>query len=125
MSFVSDLFKPVSLGVAVVGAAASSVAFIGIGIAAMATRGAVFGVGVGIMLIVYGLFVGMGAYLGFRRSGLARGLIVAPALLHLASCVSLAMAGDIPQLVGSVVAGLVFVVIVVAALLPATREALS
>lgn len=125
MSFASDLFNPVSLGVAVVGSALSAIALMGIGIGAMVSRGAVFGVGVGIMLIVYGLFVGLGAYLGFRRSGLARGLIVAPALLHLASCASLALAGDVPQLVGSVVAGLCFAGIVIAALLPATREALS
>lgn len=125
MGIVTDLFRPVSLGVAVVGAAVSSLALIGIGIGSIVSRGAVFGLGVGIMLIVYGMLVGFGAWLGARRSGVARGMIVAPALLHLATAFSLIGGGDTPQRVGAIIAAAFFAAIVVAAVLPSTREALS
>lgn len=108
-----------------VGAAISALALIAIGIASIVARGAVFGLGVGIMLIVYGLLVGAGAWLGWARSGLARGVIVAPALLHLATAISLAGGGDLPQLIGGVVAAAFFAVIIVAAVLPSTREVLG
>lgn len=125
MSFAKDLFRPVSLGIAVIGTALSSLAVIGIGVASIAARFATFGIGIGIMLIVYGVLVGLGAWLGLKRIALARGLMVAPALLHLASAISLVGGGDTPQRIGAGIAAACFAVIVVAALLPGTRLALS
>ena len=125
MHAFTSTFRPVGLGVAVTGTALSSLALIGMGMASIAARWAVFGWGIGIVLIVYGLLVGAGAWLGVRRWPFARGLMVAPALLHLATAVSLATSDDLPQRIGALVSAVVFAAIVVGAILPSTRKALS
>ena len=116
---------PTSLLVAVAGTALSSLALVGIAVAVLATRLAVFSAGIAVVLLLYGALVGLGAWLGWRRQPLARGLIVAPALLHLATAVSLAQGSDPAQRAWAVVAAIVFSGIVVAAVLPSTRRALE
>lgn len=116
---------PVSLWVAVVGAGLAGLVVVAFGIASVASDHAAFSWGIGLFLIVYGAFVCLGAWLGWKRNSLARGLIVAPALLHIAIAVNLLTGGDTPQKVGAVLAILVFVATVVAAVLPSTREALG
>lgn len=120
-----SLFQPPSLGIAVLGTGLAAAALLGIAIASIAARFATFGVGIGIVLLIYGALVGLGAWLGYARVGIARGLMVAPALLHLAVCWSLATAGDMAQTIGAIAVGMVVVVTLVAALWPATRHALS
>lgn len=116
---------PASLWVAVIGAAASALAIIGVGVASLLSGHAAFSGGIGAMLVGYGLVVGLGAWLGLRRHPLARGLIVAPALLNLATSLSLLTGGDPAQSIGAGLAGCLFAAIVVAALLPASRAALG
>lgn len=125
MKSVVHLFRPAALGIAVTGTALSCLALVGMGVASIVSRWATFGWGIGIVLIIYGALVGAGAWLGARRVPLARGMMVAPALLHLATAGSLATSEDIPQRIGALVAAAFFVAIVVAALLPSTRKALS
>lgn len=125
MEAIQTLFRPPGLGVAIVGTALSALALVVMGVASIASRWALFGVGIGVVLIVYGLLVGVGAWLGIRRLALARGMMVAPALLHLASALSLATSNGIPQRIGAVTAAVVFAGIVVAAILPSTRRALN
>ncbi len=125
MGPLSHLFQPPSLGVAVVGAAVSGVGIVGAGVASMAAAHAGFSLGIGAVLISYGALVLFGAWLGLRRSAWARGMIVAPALLHIATAVSFIGSDDTPQVVGSAVALVVLVATVVAAVLPSTREALG
>lgn len=117
--------RPLSLWIAVLGSALAALVVVGFGIVSMVTNLAVFGIGVGVMLIAYGLLIGAGAWLGWRRHQLARGLIVAPALLNLAVVASLIGAGDTAQTVGAAIAAAVFVATVVAAVLPSTRLALE
>lgn len=116
---------PLSLWVAVVGAGLVGLVVIGFGIASVASDHAVFSWGIGLFLIVYGAFVCLGAWLGRKRNSLARGLIVAPALLHVAIAVNLLTGGDTPQKVGAGAALVVLLATVVAAVLPSTREALE
>ena len=124
MSDLTRLFEPPSLGVAVLGATISGVAVVGVGIASIADARAGFSIGIGAMLIGYGLLVLLGAWLGLRRSPWARGLIVAPALLHIATAISLLSSDDTPQVAGAAVALVLLVATVVAAVLPATRRVL-
>ncbi|MCC2593077.1 hypothetical protein LKO27_06575 [Tessaracoccus sp. OS52] len=114
-----------SLWTAVVGAALAGLVIVGFGVASLASDHAVFSAGIGGFLIAYGLFVCFGAWLGWRRHPLARGLIVAPGLLHIAIAVNLIQGGDLPQKVGAGVGVAVFAITVVAAVLPATRAALQ
>lgn len=124
MGLLTHIFQPPSLGVAVVGAALSGVAIIGIGIGSMAAAHAGFSLGIGAVLIAYGALVSLGAWLGARRSPWARGMIVAPALLHIATAVSFLQSSDTPQVIGASVALVLLVGTVVAAVLPSTRLAL-
>lgn len=116
---------PLSLWVALVGAAITGLVVVGFGVASVASDHAVFSWGIGLFLVVYGAFVCLGAWLAWKRNSLARGLIVAPGLLHIAIAVSLLSGGDTQQKVGAGVALLVLVATVVAAVLPSTREALE
>ncbi len=125
MGHLAQLFRPPSLGLAVVGATLSGCGIIGVGIGSIAAAHAGFSLGIGAVLIVYGALVLLGAYLGLRRSAWARGMIVAPALLHIATAVSLLGSDDTPQSVGSVAAIFLFVATVVAAVLPSTHRALG
>ncbi|MDO5737025.1 MAG: hypothetical protein Q4P15_11180 [Propionibacteriaceae bacterium] len=125
MRHLAELFEPPSLGLAVLGTAVSGVAIVGVGIGSIASANAGFSVGIGLVLMGYGILVLFGAWLGFRRNPWARGLIVAPALLHIATAVSLLQSDDTPQVAGAVVALIILVVTVVAAVLPSTREALG
>ena len=122
---LSHLFQPPSLGVAVLGAALSGVAVVGVGIASVASAHAGFSLGIGAVLIGYGLLVLFGAWLGVRRSPWARGLIVAPALLHIATAASLMQSDDTPQVVGAAALMALLLATVVAAVLPSTRAALT
>lgn len=124
MSDLPRLFEPPSLGVAVLGATISGLGIVGVGAASIADARAGFSIGIGAVLIGYGLLVLAGAWLGLRRNPWARGLIVAPALLHIATAVSLLSSDDTPQVAGAAVALVLLVVTVVAAILPATRHAL-
>lgn len=116
---------PVSLWVALVCAGLAGLVIVGFGVASVASDHAVFSWGIGLFLIVYGAFVCLGAWLGWKRNSLARGLIVAPALLHIAIAINLLTGGDTAQKVGAGIAIVVFVVTLVAAVLPSTREALE
>lgn len=125
MPSLADLFRPPSLGIAVAGAAFSGVALVGIGIASLASNHALFSAGIGAVLIGYGLVVCLGAWLGWRRHPLARGLIVAPAILHVATAISLMQGGDTAQTVGAAAALVVFLVTAAAGIWPTTHRALS
>ena len=125
MGHTSHLFQARSLGVAVLGATLSGVAIVGVGIGSMASANAGFSLGIGAVLIGYGALVLCGAWLGLRRSRWARGMIVAPALLHIATAVSFMGSEDVPLRIGATVALVLLVVTVVAAVLPSTREALG
>ena len=121
----TDHSLPVSLWVAVSGAALSSAAVVVVGVVSMFSGHSTFSGGIGLMLIAYGLVIALGAWLGWRRHALARGLIVAPALLNLATCISLLSAGDLAQSVGAAIGACLFAATVVAVLLPASRAALG
>ena len=125
MDHLAHLFQPPSLGVAVLGAALSGLGILGVGIGSIAASNAGFSVGIGLVLIGYGSLVLLGAWLGYRRSPWARGLIVAPALLHIATAVSLLQSDDTPQVFGAAAALLLLAATVVAAVLPSTRRALG
>lgn len=125
MGLLSHMFVPPSLGVAVVGAAVSGFGIIGVGIGSVAAANAIFSLGIGAVLLAYGALVLFGAYLGLRRNSWARGLIVAPALLHIATAVSFLQSEDVPQVIGASVALVLLVATVVAAVLPSTRQALG
>lgn len=125
MAIPATASRPVSLWIAVLGAAVAGVVFVGFGIASLASNHQLFSAGIGAMLIGYGLLVSLGAYLGWRRNPLARGLIVAPALLHVAIAFNLLQGGDVPQRVGAGIALAVSAATVVAAVLPSTRAALD
>lgn len=119
------LFDPPALGVAVLGAALSGIGIVGLGVASVVDARAGFSVGIGAVLIGYGLLVLLGAWLGYRRSPWARGLIVAPALLHIATAVSLLQSDDTPQVIGAAVALVVLLATAVSAVLPSTSRALG
>lgn len=125
MGTLSHVFRPPALGVAVLGAAVSGLGIVGVGIGSMAARNAGFSLGIGAVLIGYGALVLFGAWLGLRRNSWARGMIVAPALLHIATAVSFLQSDDTPQVIGASVALALLVATVVAAVLPSTRQALS
>ena len=122
---LSSVPTPRSLAVAVLGAAISGVALVVTGIATMAVRQAVISAGVGLMLVAYGVLVCLGAWAGHRRWSLARGLIVAPALLHILVAGSLFTAGDLKQDIVAALILLVSLVTLVAAVLPSTMRALG
>ncbi len=121
----TDHALPLSLRVAVSGAAVSSIAVIVVGVVSMFSGHATFSSGIGFMLVAYGLVIALGAWLGWRRHVLARGLIVAPALLNLATCISLLSAGDLAQSIGAALGACLFAATVVAVLLPSSRAALG
>lgn len=125
MSAAMDGPLPTSLWVAVIGAGISSLAILAIGIGSLAAGHAGFSLGIGLMLIAYSLVVALGSWLGLRRHILARGLIVAPALLNLATSISFLGAGDTAQAIGAGVAAVIFVCTIVAAVLPSTHRALQ
>lgn len=125
MDRLTRLFDPPALGVAVLGAALSGFGIVGVGIGSIIGAHASFSVGIGAILIGYGALVLLGAWLGVRRSPWARGLIVAPALLHIATAVSLLQSDDTPQVIGATAALVVLVATVVAAVLPSTAAALG
>ncbi|RMB58859.1 hypothetical protein [Tessaracoccus antarcticus] len=125
MRHLSHIFEPPSLGVAVTGAALSGVGIVGVGVGSIAAAHAAFSIGIGAVLIGYGLLVAFGAWLGARRNPFARGLIVAPALLHIATVASLMQSAETPQVVGLGAVLLLLVATVVAAVLPSTRLALA
>lgn len=125
MGIKKRLFEPPSLGIAVLGATLSGVGIVGVGIASIASANAGFSLGIGAVLIAYGALVLFGAWLGFRRNSWARGMIVAPALLHIATAVSFLQSSDTPQVIGAAVALVLLLGTVVAAVLPSTREALG
>lgn len=125
MGMKPRLFEPPSLGIAVLGAALSGLAIIGFGIGSIASANAGFSWGIGAVLLAYGALVLFGAWLGVRRTPWARGMIVAPALLHIATAVSFLQSNDTPQVIGASVALVLLVGTVVAAVLPSTRTALG
>lgn len=125
MDRLAQLFDPPALGVAVLGAALSGIAVVGVGVASIVDARAGFSLGIGAVLIGYGLVVLLGAWLGYQRSPWARGLIVAPALLHIATAVSFLQSDDTPQVIGSAVGLLLLLATVVAAVLPSTSRALG
>ncbi len=125
MGLLTRVFQPPALGVAVVGAALSGFGIIGVGIGSMAVAHAGFSLGIGAVLILYGALVLFGAWLGLRRNSWARGMIVAPGLLHIATAVSFLQSDDMPQVIGASVALVALVATVVAAVLPSTRHALG
>lgn len=120
-----SFFQPPSLGVAVLGAALSGAGIIGVGIGSIASAHAGFSLGIGAILIAYGALVLFGAWLGLKRSRWARGMIVAPALLHIATAVSFMSSDDTPLRIGATGALVLLVATVVAAVLPSTRDALD
>lgn len=125
METTSGPSHPLSLWVALIGAGLTGLVAVGFGVASVASDHALFSWGIGVFLILYGAFVCLGAWLAWKRSSLARGLIVAPALLHIAIAISLLTGGDVMQKVGAGVALVVFLATLVAAVLPSTREALG
>ncbi|MFV0427998.1 MAG: hypothetical protein ACK5KO_01005 [Arachnia sp.] len=122
---LASITAPVSLLVAVFGTAVSGLAICCVGVASIFSRGAVFGVGVGAMLIGYGALVCWGAWAGYRRRSWSLGLMLAPALLHLATAASLFTGGDTGQHLIAGIAGAVALVVVVASVMPATRSAVG
>lgn len=122
---MSHVFQPPALGIAVLGAAFSGFGIVGVGIGSIAAANAGFSLGIGAVLIGYGALVLFGAWLGVRRNSWARGMIVAPALLHIATAVSFLQSDDTPQVIGASLALVLLVATVVAAVLPSTRQALS
>lgn len=118
--------RPLSLWAAVVSAGIATLCIAALGIAAVvSSRFTLFGTGIGIMLLGYAALMGAGVWLGWRRHQLARGLLVAPALLNAAIAASLFEAGDTAQSIGAAVVIVVCLVTVVSAVLPSTRTALG
>lgn len=115
---------PPALLVAVGGAALAALTVFAFGIGSLFAGHGAFSVGIGGVLILYSLLLALGAWLGWRRHPLARGLIVAPALLNLATAVSLLSSTDLAQRVGAGAALAVVGATVVAAVLPGTGRAL-
>lgn len=125
MSRARSLLDVPALAVSVAGTALTAVGLVVVGLGSVAAQWSRFGFGIGMVLVVYGVLVGAGAWLGMRRSRVGLGLMVAPALLHLAVAVDLGLHGDTPQRVGAWLAAALFVTILVAAFMPSTRRALS
>lgn len=111
--------------IAVIGSALEAAVILVFAIASIASNHAVFSWGVGAVLVGYAAFIGAGSWLGWRRHLLARGLIVAPALLNIIIAVSLLTAGDVPQSIGAAIAIVVLATTVIAAVLPSTHRALD
>lgn len=125
MGQLTHLFQPPSLGVAVLGATLAGFGIMGVGVGSMAVSDGAFSLGIGAVLIGYGALVLFGAWLGLRRNPWARGMIVAPALLHVATAVSIIQSGGTPQVIGASMALVILVATVVAGVLPATHAALG
>lgn len=125
MNQLRRLFHPVSLGIAVCGSGLTGIIIVAFGLGSIFSRGALFGLGVGLVLVGYGAMVTCGALLMARRVGFSLGLVVAPALLHLATLFSLMSAGDLPQTIGAALVALIVMATLVGALWPATRAALG
>lgn len=125
MGQLTHLFQPPSLGVAVLGATLAGFGIVGVGVGSMAVSDGIFSLGIGAVLIAYGALVLFGAWLGLRRNPWARGMIVAPALLHVATAVSIIQSGGTTQVIGASVALVILVATVVAGVLPATHAALG
>lgn len=118
--------RPISLWAAVVSAGIATLGIAALGVAAVvSSRFTLFGTGIGIMLLGYAALMGAGVWLGWRRHQLARGLLVAPALLNAAIAASLFEAGDTVQSIGAAIAIAICLATVVAAVLPSTRAALG
>lgn len=125
MSITQESRRPASLLIATGGAALAAAVVFAFGIGSLASGHASFSVGIGVVLILYALVLAAGAWLGWRRNPLARGLIVAPALLNLATTISLLGSTDLPQRIGAATALAVIGCTIVAAVLPSTRRALG
>lgn len=117
--------RPVSLWVAVIGSALEAGVVLAFAIGSIASNHALFSWGVGAMLVGYALLIAAGSWLGWRKHLLARGLIVAPALLNIIIAISLITAGDVPQSIGAALAIAILLTTVVAAVLPSTHRALD
>lgn len=122
MSVPANTRLPQCVWIAVGGAGLSALAAVGFGIASLASGHGTFSVGIGIMLVAYGLILAFGAWLGWRRHPLARGLIVAPALLNLATALSLLQTDDPAQRVGAVMAAALLAATILAAVLPCKQR---
>lgn len=75
---------------AAVGTALAGVTFVSLGVAALAQQHAAFSLGVGIVLVAYGLLVCAIAWFGWRGATFASGAMIAAGLLHLATAASYA-----------------------------------
>lgn len=114
----SPLNRPPALILAVAGTALFAAAFVVVGIGSMLQQHGRFSIGVGAMLVIYGLFVGFAALAGWRAWPLARGGMVSLALLHLMSSVSIARGSGTAWMWLSAALALATVV---AAVMPSTR----
>ncbi|HNV10408.1 MAG TPA: hypothetical protein PKN27_03635 [Propionibacteriaceae bacterium] len=114
--------RPPSLILASGGTAATGATFAGVGIASMLVGHGLFSAGVGAMLVIYGVVVGGIGWAAWRRHLWTLGAMVASALLHLAVALSTAW-GSASWPVG--LAALVPLAVLVGALAPSTRSALS
>lgn len=73
--------------------ASVGVAVLGVAIGSILARGVLFSIGVGILLTLYAALVLTIAWFGWRRPGLATGLVVATNALHLLVGINLAQSG--------------------------------
>ncbi|SDL67003.1 hypothetical protein [Tessaracoccus oleiagri] len=119
------LFQPVSLGLATTLTGLMGLAAVVAGFAAIASQFSRFGLGVGVMLIVYGAMMLAVTWAAYRRFAWAWGLLVATALLNAFTVGSFLETQDAAQRYGMAALLVVTVVAGVAAILPATRLAMD
>lgn len=114
--------RPWSLVIAAAATLLVGIALIAVAVAVMVTRMALFSLGVGVMLLIYGALVVLIGWAAWRRARLAFGPLVAGALLHLLVTLNLARGSLAPLFFGLAVVPLATLV---CAFLPDTRRALG
>lgn len=124
-SMLQRLFRPVSFGLATSLTGLAGLAAVVAGFAAIASQFSRFGLGVGVMLIVYGAIMLAITWAAYRRFAWAWGLLVATALLNAFTIGSFLETQDAAQRYGMAALLAVILVTGVAAILPATRLAMD
>ena len=114
--------RPLSLILASIGSILTGFVFVAVGVGSLLQGHGMLSAGVGAMLMIYGCAVGAIGWAAWTRHLWSLGAVIASALLHLAVAVSTASGS---RSVAVALAGIVPLVVVSAALTPATRRALN
>lgn len=120
-----ERLRPTSFGLAVILSGLTGILLMLVGIGSILARLQLFGVGVGLMLLVYGGTIVAITWAAYRRASWAWGMLIAPALLNAITAWSFLDTTDTPQRIGAAIALVVTVATVIAGILPSTRLAMQ